>query len=109
MDPLLPISLFFHSDHIPGAHDLNPHKEHPTPENKLEASAEMSTPPALARRVVAAAMLGPDDINTAIIYTFEALQALPSHLIGRLSFVGYPERHGINALDLLFPKNQMYG
>ena len=30
-------------------------------------------------------------------------------MIGRLSFVGYPERHGINALDLLFPKNQRYG
>ena len=49
-------------------------------------------------------MLSPDDIGKAANYTFEALQALPPHVIGRLSFVGYLERHGINALDLLFPK-----
>jgi hypothetical protein len=54
-------------------------------------------------------MLGPDDINKTVNYTFKALQALPPHLIGRLSFVGYPERHGINVLDLLFPKNPKYG
>ena len=49
-------------------------------------------------------MLGPDDIDKTVNYIFEALQALPPHLIGRLSFVGYSERHGINTLDLLFPK-----
>ena len=69
----------------------------------------MSTPPTPVRRAVAAAIFGPDDIGKAVKYTFGALQALLPYLISRLFFLGYPERHGINVFNLLFPKNPRCG
>jgi hypothetical protein len=45
----------------------------------------------------------------AINCPFKALQALSPYQIDWLSFVGCLESHGINALDLLFPKNPKYG
>ena len=54
-------------------------------------------------------MLDLDDINKAVNYPPESLDSLPPDRLDRLSFVGYPELHGYDHIDRLFPKNKRFG
>ena len=50
-------------------------------------------------------MLDEDQINIALYYDPNALKGLPPTSIDGLDFTGFPKKHGIAALDKLFPKN----
>ena len=54
-------------------------------------------------------MLDLEDIDKAVNYPPESLDSLSSDRLDRLSFFGYPELHGYDHIDLLFPKNERYG
>ena len=49
-------------------------------------------------------MLDLDGIAQAVNYPPDSLDSLSPDQLDRLSFVGYPELHGYDHLDLLFPK-----
>ena len=54
-------------------------------------------------------MLDLDDIDKAVNYPPASLDSLSPDQLDRLSFVGYPDCHGYDHIDLLFPKNERYG
>ena len=54
-------------------------------------------------------MLDLDDINKAVNYPPASLDSLSSNQLDRLSFVGYPDCHGYDHIDLLFPKKDKFG
>ena len=53
-------------------------------------------------------MLDLDGIATAVNYPPAFLDSVSPDQLDRLSFVGYPERHGYDHIDLLFPKHDRY-
>ena len=55
------------------------------------------------------AILDLDGIAQAVNYPPESLDSLSPNQLDRLSFVGYPELHGYDHIDRLFPKNERYG
>ena len=54
-------------------------------------------------------MLDLDGIAQAVNYPPESLDSLSPDRLDRLSFVGYPDRHGYDHIDRLFPKNERFG
>jgi len=54
-------------------------------------------------------MLDLDDVGKAASYPMDVLRALTPDQLDRLSFLGFPERHGYENLNLLFPQNARFG
>ena len=54
-------------------------------------------------------MLDLDDVGKAASYPMDVLRFLTPDQLDRLSFLGFPERHGYNNLNLLFPQNARFG
>ena len=77
---------------------------------QISFGRDIDTPPRL-RSAVPPAMLDLDGIAKAVNYPPASLDSLSPDQLDRLSFVGYPERHGYNRIDLFFliPKNDRYG
>ena len=54
-------------------------------------------------------MLDLDDVGMAASYPMDVLRALTPDQLDRLSFIGFPERHDYENLNLLFPQNARFG
>ncbi len=54
-------------------------------------------------------MLDLDAIGMAKSYPLHVLSSLTPGRLDTFDFTGFPESHGIDALNLLFPKNAKYG
>jgi hypothetical protein len=75
---------------------------------KKIVSAETSTPPPRPRSAVPPAILDLDGIAKAVSYPPVSLDSLSPRQLDHLSFVGYPELHGYDHIDRLFPKNERF-
>ena len=88
---------------------FKPHLKRLVLASKKSVSAKISTLPPRPRSAVPPAILDLDGIAQAVKYPPESLDSLSPDQLDRLSFVGYPELHGYDHIDRLFPKNERYG
>ena len=88
---------------------FKPHLKRLILASKKSVSAGISTLPPRPRSAVPPAILDLDGIAQAVNYPPASLDSLSPDQLDRLSFVGYPELHGYDHIDRLFPKNERYG